>query len=70
VTAGRWPKYEPTEGRRTIEDGADQLEVDITLEDVGPFKGAWRQRKVGESAGKARFRAHMNRMVEQLNRQR
>jgi len=57
----------------TVEDGSDELAIDFTLTDAGITKAAWRQ-PLGTASrdreARARFRAHINRMVEQLNRQR
>ncbi len=59
----------------TVENGADRLNIDITLEDPGAGgggMGVWRQPEGTASRdreARARFREHINRMVEQLNRQ-
>jgi hypothetical protein len=58
----------------TVEDGMDRLDIDIELEDPNgsPFLRDWHE-PVGTASrdrdARARFRAHINRMVEQLNRQ-
>ena len=56
----------------TVENGADALDIDFTLTDAGIIMAAWRQPLGAASRdreARARFRAHINRMVEQLNRQ-
>jgi hypothetical protein len=71
--AGWYGGGEEPSSEVTVENGADMPNVDIVLEDASgsPFLGAWRQTQGTPPDGdaRARFRAHISRIVEQLNRE-